>query len=151
MNKLSKTHTIIRSKPVYTLGVASTLTGIPKPSIIQYISKGLIIPYKKETKRNLFSDVDLTRLKIIRSQLEHEGLNVAGIKALSALIPCWSIRNCSEDDRNGCDAYASNTLPCWEASDKGNNCKNQDCRQCDVYLYMETYSNLKDLIKDKIN
>jgi DNA-binding transcriptional MerR regulator len=35
-----------------------TPSGIPVHSIRQYIDKGLIIPFKKESNRNLFSQVD---------------------------------------------------------------------------------------------
>ena len=34
--------------PVYTLGIASKLSGIPAHSIRQYIDRGLLIPYKLE-------------------------------------------------------------------------------------------------------
>jgi len=41
--------------PVYTLSITSTFSGIPIYSIRQYIDKGLIIPFRKESNRNLFS------------------------------------------------------------------------------------------------
>jgi MerR family transcriptional regulator/heat shock protein HspR len=137
--------------PVYTLSVASTLTGINKASILQYISKGLIIPFKKESGRNLFSDVDVLRLKYIRFQLEEQGLNIAGIKAMLALIPCWAIRNCSQEDRIKCAAYSSSSQPCWDASEKGPGCKNIDCRQCSVYLSLQESNDLKGVIRKLIN
>ena len=80
--------------PVYTLSIASTLSGIPVHSIRQYIYKGLIIPYKKESNRNLFSQVDILRLKYIHKLLVEDGLNIAGIQSILALIPCWAIRKC---------------------------------------------------------
>lgn len=151
MSKFLHKPTIDKSTPVYTLSVVATLTGIPKPSILQYISKGLIVPFKKETKRNLFSDIDVSRLKHIRFQLEEQGLNVAGIKAQMALIPCWAIRSCSDDDRARCEAYTSFTQPCWEASEKGTKCKNSDCRQCSVYQSLDDSHSIKDVIKQLIN
>jgi hypothetical protein len=38
--------------PVFTLSTTSILSGIPGHSIRQYIDKGLIIPFKKESNRN---------------------------------------------------------------------------------------------------
>ena len=145
MNKLADNSSLNKSVPVYTLSVASGLAEIPSHSIMQYINKGLIIPFKKDSSRNLFSDVDISRLKHIRYQLETLGLNIACIKSLLALVPCWAIRECSDEDRVICEAYQSSTQPCWEASKKGTKCKNSDCRQCDVYILPETYSDLKVL------
>jgi MerR family transcriptional regulator/heat shock protein HspR len=84
--------------PVYTLSTTSTLSGIPVHSIRQYIDKGLIIPFKKESNRNLFSQIDILRLKYINNLLIEDGLNIAGIRKLLALIPCWVIRECSAEE-----------------------------------------------------
>ena len=48
--------------------------------------------------RNLFSQVDIVRLKYIHKLLEKDGLNIAGIRTLLALIPCWAIRHCSNNE-----------------------------------------------------
>ncbi len=133
--------------PVYTLSVAADLSGIAVHSIRQYIDKGLIIPFKKVSCRNLFSEVDIIRLKYIHKLLEKDGLNIAGIKSLLALIPCWKIRQCSETDREKCQAYICETNPCWEASEKGTLCRNTNCRECEVYRSVENYTDLKSFIK----
>ena len=133
--------------PVYTLSTASTLSEIPVHSIRQYIDKGLMIPFKKESSRHLFSQVDILRLKYINKLLEKDGLNIAGIKSLLALIPCWVIRQCSTEDREKCQAYISETYPCWEASEKGTLCRNNNCRECEVYRVVETYPDLKSFLR----
>ena len=133
--------------PVYTLSIASTLSGIPVHSIRQYIYKGLIIPYKKESNRNLFSQVDILRLKYIHKLLVEDGLNIAGIQSILALIPCWAIRKCSIEDREKCQAFHNDTQPCWEASEKGTHCKNTNCRECEVYRIFENYTNVKSFLK----
>jgi MerR family transcriptional regulator/heat shock protein HspR len=133
--------------PVYTLSTTSTLSGIPVHSIRQYIDKGLIIPFKKESNRNLFSQVDILRLKYIQSLLTEDGLNIAGIRTLLALIPCWAITECSLAERETCQAYHSETYPCWKASEKGTQCKNTNCRECEVYRIVENYPDLKSFLK----
>jgi MerR family transcriptional regulator/heat shock protein HspR len=133
--------------PVYTLSTTSTLSGIPVHSIRQYIDKGLIIPFKKESSRNLFSQVDILRLNFIHKLLDEGGLNIAGIRMLLALIPCWAIRDCSAGERETCQAYHSDANPCWEASEKGTLCKNTNCRECDVYRIVENYADIKSFIK----
>jgi MerR family transcriptional regulator, heat shock protein HspR len=136
--------------PVYTLSTTSTLSGIPVHSIRQYIDKGLIIPFKKESNRNLFSQVDILRLKYIHKLLEEDGLNIAGIRTLLALIPCWAITECSLAERETCQAYRSDTYPCWDASEKGTICKNTNCRECDVYRIVENYPDIKSFLKTLI-
>jgi MerR family transcriptional regulator/heat shock protein HspR len=133
--------------PVYTLSITSGLSGIPVHSIRQYIDKGLIIPFKKESSRHLFSQVDILRLKFIHKLLEDDGLNIAGIRTLLALIPCWAIRQCSDKEREKCQAFQSNTYPCWEASEKGTLCKNTNCRECEVYRIVENYPDVKSFLK----
>lgn len=135
------------SELVYTLSIASKLSNIPIPSIRQYIDRGLILPFKKDTNRHLFSKVDILRLKYISRLLNKEGLNIAGIRALLSLIPCWRVRNCSETDRLDCQAYNSSSNPCWEASEKGRMCKNTDCRDCNVYRFIEESNDVKSFIR----
>ena len=147
MHKTSTGSSLEKNSPVFTLGVASGLSGIPTSSIRQYIDRGLIIPFKKETGRHLFSKEDINRLKYIHRQLNETGLNIAGIKALLALIPCWAIHECSINDRQNCESFHSITAPCWEASQKGRECKNSNCRECDVYRIFEDYQDIKSLIK----
>jgi len=110
----------------------------------------LIIPFKKESKRNLFSHVDILRLKYIHKLLDEYGLNIAGIRTLLALIPCWAIRKCSAAERDKCQAFISDTYPCWEASEKGTVCKNTNCRECDVYRIVENYPGVKSFLKTLI-
>jgi len=137
--------------PVFTLSTTSALSGIPVHSIRQYIDKGLIIPFKKESSRNLFSQVDILRLKFIHKLLDEDGLNIAGIRTLLALIPCWAIRRCSAGERETCQAFNSETYPCWEASEKGTLCKNTNCRECDVYRIVENYPDVKSFLKTLIS
>ena len=142
-----KNNFVESTAPVYTLSTASTLSEIPVHSIRQYIDKGLMIPFKKESSRHLFSQVDILRLKYINKLLEKDGLNIAGIKSLLALIPCWIVRQCSTEDREKCQAYVSETYPCWEASEKGTLCRNNNCRECEVYRVVETYPDLKSFLR----
>ena len=136
--------------PIYTLSIASKLSGIPSHSIRQYIEKGLIIPFRTKKNRHLFSDVDILRLKCIKKSIHDEGVNIAGIKAMFSLIPCWVIKPCSVSERTHCGAYHSNSQPCWQASEKSDLCKNSDCRTCDVYRYPESCKDLKTLLKKLI-
>lgn len=139
------------TEPIYTLSVASKLSNTSPHSIRQYIDKGLILPFKTKTNRHLFSEVDILRLHCIRKYLDEQGLNVAGIKALFSLVPCWVIKPCKKSDQKNCDAYNSISYPCWEASEKGPECKNSDCRTCDVYRIPEQCKDMKTMLREVFN
>jgi MerR family transcriptional regulator/heat shock protein HspR len=144
---LMENSSVESTTPVYTLSTTSDLSGIPVHSIRQYIDKGLIIPFKKDSKRNLFSQVDILRLKYVHKLLDEGGLNIAGIRSLLAIIPCWTIRQCTDKDREKCQAFQTVSFPCWEASEKGINCRNNNCRECDVYRIVENYPDVKSFLK----
>ena len=150
ITKIMDDNSVSSTNPVYTLSIAGDLSGIPVHSIRQYIDKELIIPFRKESNRNLFSQVDILRLKFIHKLLDEDGLNIAGIRTLLALIPCWAIRQCSDREREKCEAYISDTYPCWEASEKGTRCKNTNCRECEVYRIVENYPDIKTFLKTLI-
>ena len=135
-------------KPLYTLRVAAELSGISKYSIRQYIDRGLVIPFKTETDRHLFSQIDIKRLKSIQTDLAVNGLNIAGIKRVMAQTPCWLIKPCKESEYSQCNSYSSSNQPCWEVTIKGPICKDTDCRTCNVYLLIESVDDLKELFKD---
>ncbi len=133
-----------------TLGITSKLSGIPSHSIRQYIEKGLLIPFKLDSKRHLFSMSDVSRLKHIHYLIRDQGLNFAGIRALFSMIPCWEVMKCSSKDRMKCEAYTANLAPCWEASSKGTACKNETCRECEVYGCLNHTTDLKSALKELI-
>ncbi len=134
--------------PLYTLRIAAELSGVSKYSIRQYVDKGLIIPFKTETDRHLFSQIDIKRLMSIRTDLTANGLNIAGIKRVMAQTPCWLIKPCTEAEYSNCDAYSSSNSPCWEASIKGPLCQETECHSCNVYQLVERVDDLKELFKD---
>lgn len=140
----------LSSDPLYTLSVASKLSGIPSHSIRQYIDKNLILPYVTKTGRHLFSDVEIARLRNIKKHFSDDGLNLAGLKALYALIPCWAIKKCTVNDREDCGAYISTETVCWEAANKSERCRNSDCRKCLVYNLTEIGTDFKTLLKELI-
>jgi MerR family transcriptional regulator/heat shock protein HspR len=91
--------------------------------------------------------VDILRLKYIHKLINDDGLNIAGIRSLLAIIPCWALRNCTDEEREQCMAFQSDACPCWEASEKGTLCKNTNCRECDVYRIVENYPDIKSFLK----
>ena len=92
-----------KSEPLYTLSVVSRLSGVSVYTIQQWINKGLILPFKTATKRNLFSDIDVKRLQNIRALIDEDGLNLAGIRALYELglikVSLWKDEEATEQTK----------------------------------------------------
>ena len=144
---MNETPNFDSGRPVFTLGVVSRLSNIPAHSIRQYIDRGLLIPFKLDSNRHLFSQDDVRRLRSIHQLIHEKGLNFSGIRAMMAMIPCWAIHQCSLKDRQNCSAYADGFNPCWEASEKGRDCRNENCRECQVYQIIASEMNLKSVVQ----
>lgn len=135
------------TKPVFTIGIASQLTNTSVHALRVYEEKKLVLPFITETNRRLYSQMDVERIMCIRRHLDEEGLNIAGIKALMAMIPCWLLRPCSEEDRNNCEAYTCTNKPCWEVGGKGPECSKVECRDCHIYQMGYQCGDIKSFVK----
>lgn len=137
-----------KTRPVYTIGVASDLIGVSVHTLRMYENEGLILPQRTETQRRLYSQVDIERLQCIRTMIEDHGYNLAGIKGMMSMAPCWEIKACTESDRNQCDAYKSALEPCWVVKTKAKICEEEDCATCPVYREVTTCHNMKSFLKE---
>jgi len=88
---------------LYPIGVVSRLLGVHPRTLRIYEKEGLVSPERVGGKR-YYSEEDLYRLKCIRALLK-EGINIAGIKKLFSLAPCWRVVACSLADRVACPWY----------------------------------------------
>jgi DNA-binding transcriptional MerR regulator len=70
--------------PVYTIGAASRLTGIPIWTLRWIERHGLPRPSRTEGKQRLYNDDDLARLKDVRALMEKK-VNLAGIRVILAM------------------------------------------------------------------
>ncbi|MBD3225965.1 MAG: MerR family transcriptional regulator [Caldithrix sp.] len=129
------------------IGMVSKLFGISVATLRLYETEGLIIPHKSKGKHRQYSKSDIKRIACIRKMIEENGLNLAGIRLMLSAIPCWELKPCTEADRHTCDAYDNSQVPCWLVENKGDRCKNEDCRQCPVYLQTSGCTNIKSILR----
>ena len=146
-NKLQQDSKTDHSTPLYTIGVAAKLTNTTVYTLRMYENKGLILPYRTSTGRRLYSDTDITRLQCIRDHIDKQGLNIAGIRVLMSLVPCWMIKPCSLEDRQNCEAFTNNIAPCWDVAEKGEICRDQACRLCAVYSLTNECRDIKSFYR----
>jgi MerR family transcriptional regulator/heat shock protein HspR len=64
---------------VYTMAVASRLTGMHPQTLRKYERAGLLTPVRQEGNQRLYSEADIRRLRRIRYLVEVKGVNVAGL------------------------------------------------------------------------
>ena len=138
---------IKNNEPIFPIRTAAKLLKISVHTLRMYERESLIIPFKKETSHRLYSKDDLVRIECIRNAINQQKISINGIKTIYSLIPCWEVIGCSIKDRNKCSAFNSHNQPCWSSVHKGTICRNNNCRECEVYTKYSECENIKELIK----
>jgi MerR family transcriptional regulator/heat shock protein HspR len=64
---------------LYTMAVASRLTGLHPQTLRKYERAGLITPSRQSGNQRLYSESDISRLRRIRYLVEERGVNIAGL------------------------------------------------------------------------
>lgn len=70
---------------VYTMAVASRLTGMHPQTLRKYERAGLIMPARQSGNQRFYSGADIERLRRIRYLVEVRGLNIAGLSVTLAV------------------------------------------------------------------
>lgn len=134
--------------PIYTISNAAKILKASVHTLRMYEREGLIIPFRKSSNQRLYSEQDLERVRCIQRTINDDKINIEGMRRVLALLPCWSIINCSENDRANCEFYSGHTKPCWMINHQNNTCKDQDCRECEVYKCFGTCASIKNKLKE---
>jgi MerR family transcriptional regulator/heat shock protein HspR len=123
----------ISHEPVYTVGVAARKLELSVHALRLYEREGLVRPFRTDTNRRLYSDVDLQKIRTIQQMIHGQGLNFEGIRRLYGLVPCYRITKCDPQRRQECPRYLDKSKPCW-ASDGCCQADPNACQACQVYL-----------------
>ena len=67
-------------RPRYMISVAAELVGMHPQTLRLYESKGLVRPARTPGGTRLYSDDDVTRLRLIQQLTSELGLNLAGVE-----------------------------------------------------------------------
>ena len=68
------------SDGLYTMAVASRLTGMHPQTLRKYERAGLITPFRQSGNQRLYSESDVRRLRRIRYLVDVRGVNIAGLE-----------------------------------------------------------------------
>jgi MerR family transcriptional regulator/heat shock protein HspR len=136
------------AKPPLKIRQVAAKLEIAAETIRMYEREGLLLPARSATGQRQFDESDVRWIACIRSLIKEKRLNLEGIRRLLALMPCWELRPCSEDERKNCPAYWGATQPCWmiKAILQGE-CHAAVCRDCSVYQSASHCDNLKTLLR----
>lgn len=133
-------------QPVFSISTAAQLLHISPQTLRLYETEGLILPARSSGNQRKYSRNDLERLRCLREALQGQKLTISGIKRILALLPCWTIVRCSEEDRLRCEAYRGHEQPCWSYKHQKNICEGRDCRSCAVYQLASNCDAVKNII-----
>lgn len=136
--------------PAYTIGVIADLLRVHPETLRIWERHKLVRPVRRKGHR-LYSANDLRRLRFIRYLTEQKGLNLAGVRALVDMYPCWWLDNCP----GGTLAQPNvRTRVCWK--EEGTYCqmvldKADLCSGCRVYENQARCASCSRLEKDSRN
>lgn len=141
------------NEPLLGIGIAAKKLGVSPELLRLYEREGLVITHKTETGHRLYSERDLEWINCFRHQITEDKMNIAGIRMLLALMPCWDIKSkCSKADCKNCKAYKNSGVVCWTLTDQESLvCQEASCRECEVYKHAcqaSKYENMYIVIED---
>jgi len=121
--------------PLYGIGVVAELIGVHPETLRIWERNGLIKPARQNRQR-LYSNNDLRKLTYVHHLIEKKGLNIAGVKQVVDLYPCWWLKNCPGGRAQKTTEFANLAKPCWKhegtycftVNDKADYC--QGCTLC---------------------
>jgi MerR family transcriptional regulator/heat shock protein HspR len=120
-------------KSLYTIGTISNIIDEHPETLRVWEKNGLIKPNRTEYQRK-YSNNDIKRLKFIKYLLDEKGLNIAGVKHLISMYPCWFKRNCNGGKSKN-NSNVNESKRCWKLENTFcfiANDKADICNSCDV-------------------
>jgi MerR family transcriptional regulator, heat shock protein HspR len=111
-----------------------------------YERQGLLIPLKSPRGTRYFTEHDFPWIEMLLRLVREARLNLAGIRHLLALIPCWQQRNCPFDRRLDCPQIQDPAQPCWLNRACAPDLDAPDCYFCPVYRSAPQNETLRALL-----
>ena len=123
------------NEPLLGIGLAAKKLGVSPELLRLYEREGLVVTYKTKSGHRLYSERDLEWIECFRTQITKNKMNIAGVRMLLALMPCWDLKsNCSKSVCSNCKAYKNSNVVCWTLVDQESKvCLESSCRNCEVY------------------
>ena len=115
------------------IGFVAGHFGVSVDLLRLYEREGLLIPIKSARGTRYFTDRDFPWIAMILRLVRESHVNLAAIRRQLAALPCWRIRNCDFESRQGCPVISDQSRPCWSNRAMCPVVCAQDCYYCPVY------------------
>ena len=115
-------------RPVYPISIAAEILGVHERTLRIYEQQGLLVPARRGRWR-FYSEEDVSWIRVIRYLLHEKGVNVAGLRRMLSLIPCWEVQGCSPREKESCSKPGLKSNPCWVVAYR----TDKKCYLCQVY------------------
>lgn len=130
-------------KPVYRTKTASDMSGVESNLIRTYERMGLISPYRDpDNNYRMFTMDEIQWIGRIKKLIHQAGINIAGIKRILTIQPCWEIMNCPEETARACPVGNKLHHPCWHIRGKNDKNKGNSCYKCRFYTHSRRHPKL---------
>lgn len=140
-------------QPVYTIRVASKLTGITPGTIREYERQGLLRTHRDIINNHrLFTHGEIKWIMQIWQLIHNEGLNYEGIRRLLLTTQCWKILRCPVESREKCNVFKGNKSACWSLEILPECCIDNErkCHTCKVYASAHENQYLLPTVKKEL-
>jgi len=132
------------------IGAVAKQFGVSVDLLRLYEREGLLIPLKSPRGTRYFTELDYPWITTLLRLVREARLNIAGIRRLLALLPCWQLRNCEYDRKADCPIMLDGSQPCWVNRKCCAGAQSQDCYFCVVYRSAPSCENLKALLASPV-
>lgn len=122
-------------KGLYAIGTVAQLIDEHPETIRVWERNKLIFPDRQGYQRK-YSNNDLKRLMFIKSLIHDKGLNLAGVRQMISMYPCWYKRNCRGGKAKNTLTPVNESKPCWKQ--EGTYClipsdQSELCSACELF------------------
>jgi len=135
-----------KETPLFSIGTVARMLGVSVFTLRLYERRGLILTRKSSGKQRLYTQLDIERLKCIRTSISKHKISIEGIRRIQSMVPCWENVQCPMEQRVACPAFTVSDAGCWTYKHKMNVCAGRDCLQCKVYLLAGDCEQIKSLV-----
>ncbi len=117
----------------FSIGHVAHMLNVSTQTLRYYEREGLVISTRTFAGTRRYAAADVERFKRIRDLIIDEGLNVAGIRHMLGMLPCWELRGCRVEKASVCWQLSDDRHPCWTNTYCLYREGPETCRTCNVY------------------
>lgn len=100
-------------KSLFGIGAVSDLIDEHPETLRVWERNNLIRPDRTRYQRR-YSHNDIKRLKFIKHMIDINGLNLAGVRQITSMYPCWYNESCRGGQKAGGKKAVNQSKPCWK-------------------------------------